>query len=196
VDPTSEEMARSPLDGAGLPGIPVLGFLAGASVIRRRAFLDAGGFDPRFFLGAEEGLLALDLAARGWRMIYLPSLLVRHAPSALRDRSTRGRLLLRNAIYTAILRLPVLMALADCIEALGEAARARTLGWVLRQTAASLPWLLRERHVIAADLQRALRAVRRQHGRLQPADGLRAAASAGRRPLLRRLGPRPRRARS
>jgi hypothetical protein len=39
---------------ADIPGVPVLGFLAGASLIRRSAFLDVGGFEPRLFIGGEE----------------------------------------------------------------------------------------------------------------------------------------------
>lgn len=190
VDPTSEEMARSPLAASGLPGTAVLGFLAGASVIRRRAFLEAGGFDSRFFLGAEEGLLALDLAVRGWHMRYLSSLLVQHAPSALRDRSARSRLLLRNTIYTAILRLPAAMAIADCFEALSEAARARTFGWVLRQTVSSLPWLLRERRVVPPDIQRSVRAIRRQRAQRMAPSGFPAVWRAARILVLRRVRSR------
>jgi glycosyltransferase involved in cell wall biosynthesis len=69
LDPTSRLMASSPLPShAGFPGMAILGFLAGASVIRRAAFLEVGGFEPRFFIGGEETLVAWDLAAAGWQM--------------------------------------------------------------------------------------------------------------------------------
>ena len=75
--------ARShPLPARGpLPGKPLLGFLAGALVVRRTAFLEAGGFDPRFFIGGEEQLLAIELAVRGWTLCYVPQLVVHHHPS-------------------------------------------------------------------------------------------------------------------
>ena len=54
-DPACDVLARSPLPREpGMPGPPLLGFLAGASVVRRSAFLDVGGFEPRFFIGGEE----------------------------------------------------------------------------------------------------------------------------------------------
>src|SRR5207248_4427108 len=85
-DPTCEVLARSPLPREpGMPGPPLLGFLAGASVVRRSAFLEAGGFQPRLFIGGEEELLAADLVARGWWLCYVPDLVVHHYPSTQRD---------------------------------------------------------------------------------------------------------------
>jgi GT2 family glycosyltransferase len=66
VDPTCRVMENSPLQRSPeLPGAPLLGFMAGASIVRRDAFLAVGGFAPRLFLGGEERLLAIDLARRG-----------------------------------------------------------------------------------------------------------------------------------
>jgi hypothetical protein len=63
-DPICPQLARSPLPPEPeLPGYPLLGFLAGASVVRRSAFLEAGGFESRFFIGKEVELLVMDLAA-------------------------------------------------------------------------------------------------------------------------------------
>ena len=70
-DPCCAMMGRSPLPGRpGLPGSPVLGFIAGASVVRRDSFFEAGGFHPRFGVGGEEQLLAIDLVDRGWTLVY------------------------------------------------------------------------------------------------------------------------------
>ena len=44
-----------------LPGRSVLGFLACGAVVRRSAFVQAGGFDPVVHFGGEEERLALDL---------------------------------------------------------------------------------------------------------------------------------------
>src|SRR3954447_15147203 len=84
-DPVCAELARSPLPREpGMPGPPLLGFMAGASVVRRAAFLQAGGFEPRMFLGGEEELLAADLVAAGWWLCYCPELVVHHHPSQMR----------------------------------------------------------------------------------------------------------------
>ncbi|MCQ0011791.1 glycosyltransferase family 2 protein [Actinomadura madurae] len=90
-EPVSEEMARAPLGRPdGLPGPAVLGFLACSVVVRRDAFLDAGGFSDVLHFGGEEELLALDLAAAGWGLAYVPELVVHHHPSALgRDPAAR-----------------------------------------------------------------------------------------------------------
>jgi hypothetical protein len=63
LDPISTEMASSPLsDAHGMPGQVLLGFMAGAVVVRRSAYLVVGGYDPRFFIGGEEETLSLRLA--------------------------------------------------------------------------------------------------------------------------------------
>ena len=81
-DTICQTLAASPLPGAGRCRVSsLLGFLAGARVVRRTAFLEAGGFDPRFFIGGEEQLLAIELAVRGWTLCYVPQLVVRHHPS-------------------------------------------------------------------------------------------------------------------
>ncbi|HZU75415.1 MAG TPA: glycosyltransferase, partial [Dehalococcoidia bacterium] len=91
--PACIEMANSPLPAPRwLPGAALLGFHAGASVVRREAFLAAGGFEPRFFIGGEEELLALDLAAAGLYIAYVDALAVHHYPSAIRDDAGRQRL--------------------------------------------------------------------------------------------------------
>jgi GT2 family glycosyltransferase len=65
-DPICAELAASPIPKPpGMPGHPLLGFLAGASVVRRSAFLEAGGFNEHLLIGGEEEWLAVDLAAAG-----------------------------------------------------------------------------------------------------------------------------------
>src|SRR5690554_2645624 len=58
-DPTCTQMARSPLPGTGgVPGVAVLGFIACAAMVRRDAFLEAGGFDHVVRFPGEEERLA------------------------------------------------------------------------------------------------------------------------------------------
>lgn len=105
-DPLNAVLAASPLPReADLPGRPVLGFLACASVVRRAAYLGAGGYHPLLFFGGEETLLAYDLMARGWGVTYAPSLTARHHPEP-GDRDGRGYLLRRNEVLTLWLRRP------------------------------------------------------------------------------------------
>ncbi len=144
LDPVSALMAQSPLPARGLPGPALLGFLAGASVFRRKAYLDAGGYEPRFFLGGEETLLAYDLAAAGWQMMYAERLTVYRSPSARRDDAGRRRLLARNALWVAWMRRPLASALRRTFEVLNEQRSAGALVDAL----AGLRWALRNRHVV------------------------------------------------
>ncbi|MFI0352683.1 glycosyltransferase family 2 protein [Actinomadura sp. 9N407] len=109
LEPVSELMARSPLGRPDdLPGRAILGFLACSALVRRDAFLAAGGFSETLHFAGEEELLALDLAAAGWGLAYLPELVVHHHPSPHRpDSRLRRRREARNRLLTAWLRRPL-----------------------------------------------------------------------------------------
>jgi GT2 family glycosyltransferase len=159
-DPTCRVMATSPLPhDPTLPGRPLIGFMAGASVVRRSAFLAAGGFHHRLFLGGEELLLALDLAAAGWGMAYVADLVVHHHPSPRRDAAARRRLTVRNALWCAWLRRPWRSAARRTVEILRQ--RPRDAAWRagVRGALAGLPWILRERRPVPAHVDAALRTV-------------------------------------
>ena len=114
-DGASFAMASSPLSGTGLPGREVIGFMAGACLVRREAFIQAGGYEPRLFIGAEESLLSLDIAALGWRLVYTDAMTVHHLPSRLRDDDARRPLVVRNLLWAAWLRrrLPAALAITN-----------------------------------------------------------------------------------
>ncbi|HYN92897.1 MAG TPA: glycosyltransferase [Pilimelia sp.] len=144
-DPIVPELRDSPVAGPDwLPG-PALGsFLAGASVVRRSAFLGCGGFSPRLWLGGEEELLASDLATAGWELCYLADLTVHHHPSVQRDAHLRRRHGIRNTLWFTWLRRPVRPALRrtlhlartvprDRVSVLGALDALRGLGWVLAE---------------------------------------------------------------
>lgn len=141
LDPTCADMAASPLPRAGEPGVPVLGFVACGAVVRRDAFLDAGGFDPVVHFPGEEERLALDLAAAGWQLVYDERVVAYHHPSSLRPpRLARRSLEQRNALLTAVMRRPwpVVarivrdMAIRDAPSALGLVRAVPRLGAALR----------------------------------------------------------------
>lgn len=56
-------------------------------MIRREQFDAVGGFDPRFFMYCEDTDLCLRFAERGWKVVYLPNIEVKH----LWARSWAGR---------------------------------------------------------------------------------------------------------
>ena len=148
-DPIVAELRDSPVRGAPwLPG-PALGsFLAGASVVRRSAFTEVGGFSERLWLGGEEELMAGDLAAAGWELCYLPQLTVHHQASRVRDSHRRRRDGIRNTLWTTWLRRPVGPALLRTVHLLRTLPRDRVTLQGLVAAARGLPWVLRERRVL------------------------------------------------
>jgi GT2 family glycosyltransferase len=155
-------MRASPLPvRAALPGPAVLGFVACGVVVRRSAFLEAGGFHGRFGIGGEEELLALDLAAAGWGLAYADDVVAHHHPAVSRDPARRRRVQVRNALWTSWLRHPAADALGGtgraCLAALRDpAARAG-----LAEAARGLHWVLAERRPVGAELAADLRLLRR-----------------------------------
>lgn len=162
-DPICRELERSPLPAEpGMPGPPLLGFLAGASMVRRAAFLEAGGFEPRFFLGGEEELLAADLAARGWWLCYVPELIVHHHPSLNRDAPTRRWHLVRNALWSAWLRRPLASAVRRTLWTAWSSPWNRGSVRGFATALAGLPWVLRERRVVPRSVEQCFRLLEAQ----------------------------------
>ena len=148
-DPIVPELRDSPVRGAAwLPG-PALGsFLAGASVLRREAFEEVGGFYERLWLGGEEELMAGDLAAAGWELCYLPALTVHHQASRARDPHRRRRDGIRNTLWTTWLRRPLRPAVRRTLQLLRTVPRDRVSADGLLAAVRGLPWVLRERRVL------------------------------------------------
>jgi N-acetylglucosaminyl-diphospho-decaprenol L-rhamnosyltransferase len=149
LDPICEEMALSPLERpAGLPGHPLLSFLAGVSVVRRDAFVEVGGFHQRLWLGGEEELLASDLASRGWRLAYVPEVVAHHLPSTVRDAHLRRRHGIRNTLWFTWLRRPASSAVRRTLRLLVRLPRDRVTALGVVDALAGLGWVLRERRVV------------------------------------------------
>lgn len=151
-DPACEPMQTSPL--GDLPqGRRILGFMAGACVMRVSCFTTVGGYWPPFFIGGEEALMALDFADRGWHMIYASNVVTRHYPSPLRDMAGRRYFLARNSIWTAWMRLPIAMAVRHTatVLMLSETKMARLR--LLAATGMGLPRTLWHRKVVNRQVQ-------------------------------------------
>jgi GT2 family glycosyltransferase len=155
VDPISDAMATAAIGvEPDLPGPSVLGFLACAAVVRREPYLAVGGFEPKLHVYGEEALLAIDLAAAGWGLAYVPSLVVRHLPVADgRNRSARRRRQARNDLLTAWLRRPAPVGARAALRQL----RDRDGRGGLVDALAELPWVWRHRQPAPPPVEAALR---------------------------------------
>ena len=123
----------------------MLGFIAGASVVRRDSFFEAGGFHPRFGVGGEEQLLAIDLVDRGWTLVYAEDIVAYHHPSSRRDPDARSKILVRNDLWIIWLRRPVLTAARRTWRCARQALRDSRIAGGLAAAAWGLPWIIRER---------------------------------------------------
>jgi GT2 family glycosyltransferase len=158
-DPTSERMAASPLGREpGQPGPSVLGFLACSAVVRRDAFLAVGGFSRVLHFAGEETLLAYDLAARGWQLCYVDSVVAHHHPSEVRpDRLTRDVLELRNEALVAWMRRPAAVAVGAGLGLLRRIPKYPPAGLAAAHALLRLPVALARRRRLPAEVEHRIR---------------------------------------
>jgi GT2 family glycosyltransferase len=160
-DPLTPELRESPVSGPDwLPGPALLGVMAGLSTFRVSAFRQVGGFSERMWLGGEEELLALDLAAAGWWMCWVEDVVIHHAPSVNRDPRHRRRLGIRNTLWTLWLRRPVRSALSRTVEVVRSAPADTATARAVLAALAGLPWVLRNRRVVPPEVEAGLRLLR------------------------------------
>ena len=156
LDPVCRVMAESPLPEVPGVGPTVLGFVACGAVVRRDAYLSVGGFHEHFGVGGEESLLAVDLARRGWSCAYVDDLVAHHHPSPVRDVTARRAREVRNELWTLWLR----RRLGTVVRRTGlvlTRLRHPEVRAGIRQAAAGLPWVLRERTAVPLALEEQLR---------------------------------------
>jgi GT2 family glycosyltransferase len=155
-DPVNALMARSPLRDGGTA--EVLGFLACACIVRKEAFLGAGGFSELLFFIGEERLLSYDLATAGWARRYLPDVIAVHEPSAARPAPRlRCQAERRNLLLTAWLRRPAPVALAETLRLARAAVRDPDDRAALAAAARKLPAALRSRRRLPPEVERKVR---------------------------------------
>jgi GT2 family glycosyltransferase len=93
-------------------GLPAFFFPEGACVVRREAYLDAGGCFEPYFVTLTELDLTIRLLARGWDVRYLPGAVFEHRKAQAGRTSGTGilRLRVRNQLWYFWLRFPAAVA--------------------------------------------------------------------------------------
>ena len=105
---------RSGVKGDPPEGIPAYFFPEGACMVRRDAFLAAGGFYGPFFFTLSEIDAAMRLAANGWETRYFPRAPFAHLKRPGSDGGGYHRMLylrVRNELWHFWLRYPPAMAI-------------------------------------------------------------------------------------
>jgi GT2 family glycosyltransferase len=138
--------------------------MAGACVMRRSAFVGAGGYERKFFLGGEETLLSYDIQRLGWRLAYIPAMVLHHHPSLLRDSVQRRKLLLRNALWCAWLRRPWLSVIRETTRQLALVFREPRLMQAVLDACGEAAWAWRRREVLPQEIEARLRCVEKNAG--------------------------------
>jgi GT2 family glycosyltransferase len=168
LDPVSAMMESAGRESP--PGPAVLGFLACGAVVRRDAFLQAGGFRHES-VGGEEALLAIDLAAQGWLLAYVRDVVAHHHPSRMRDGHERATTVIYSELRTAWLRRRPKHVVRLTAAVVAQAVHRRHARRALGQFVHDLPFIIRNRRPVDANLERRLSALcaRRSQMRAGPA---------------------------
>ena len=162
LDPLCEVMAVSNLPHDSRSAIwdvghPIVGFAACGAIVRREAFLHAGGFEQRFGVGGEENILALDLLRSGWQLAYVDEIIAYHHPSPIRDRAKRRQVEARNALWSAWLRRPAASTLTETWRILKRSLKDQAYRAGLVEAARGLSWVLRARNPVSAEIERQIK---------------------------------------
>lgn len=159
LDAVSRKMAAARLGRQKqAPGPAILSFPAFAAVVRREVFRDVGGFHPLLFFGGEERLFALDVAAAGHQLCYVPELTVHHAAESGALTPDRWSLHQRNDCVVDWMRRPLGHAGRATARLAAHSLRdphaARATAGVLQR----LPRALAARRPVPSEIHRALAA--------------------------------------
>lgn len=158
------QRSEAPLREHGITceaGIPVVGFAACGAILRRTAFLEAGGFDRRLGVGGEEHILALDLLRNGWQLAYVDEIVAYHHPSPVRDRGKRKRLEARNLLWSAWLRRPAGTAFSQTWRVIKLSGRDSDYRAGIVGALSALRWVFSERNPVPAAIDHQVRIAER-----------------------------------
>lgn len=108
-----------------------------ASVLRKRAFIELGGYVERFRIAYDEPDFALRCISAGWQIRFETSLTIRHHYSpAQRSEIRMHHMHARNELWSVFMRCPMpqlfAVALFRTARQLGY-ARKRGIAWLLRE---------------------------------------------------------------
>jgi GT2 family glycosyltransferase len=134
-------------------GAAIDGFVACGAIVRRDAFLQCGGFHPRYGVGGEEALLAIDLVRRGWRLAYCDEIVAHHHPQASGARPGRRARMVRNDLWTAWLRGGAGHAVGLTCQVLKKSLNDPEARNGLLEAMRGIPWVLRERRAWARSVR-------------------------------------------
>lgn len=117
-------------------GFPAFSFPEGACMIRREAYLEAGGFFAPYFLASSEVDLGARLQANGWEVRYFPGAAFDHMKADSERQSSEMNLYyrIRNHLWYIWLRFPTSIAVRRTIGYLAfdlveSAYRRETGAW-------------------------------------------------------------------
>jgi N-acetylglucosaminyl-diphospho-decaprenol L-rhamnosyltransferase len=130
-------------------GAAIDGFIACGAIVRREAFLECGGFHPRYGVGGEEALLAIDLVRRRWGLTYCDEIVAHHHPEVSGARPGRRARMVRNDLWTAWLRGGARQALGTTYQVLKKSMKDAEARNGLLEAMRGVPWVLRERRAHA-----------------------------------------------
>ena len=158
TEPLHADMVDTPVpDEPGLPGHRILSYLEGLNVVRREAYEQGGGYDPRLLVGGPEEHLATEMLRHGWELRYVPEVVAHHVPDHKDPGPFVRRLGVRNTLWFAWLRRPLRPALSWSVHVIRSSPKnLATLGGVLGALRA-LPWIVRERDVVPAGVEAQLK---------------------------------------
>jgi GT2 family glycosyltransferase len=150
---------------------------AAAALYRRDAFLEAGGFDERFFCYYEDSDLAFRLRLLGHRCLHVDDAVVHHVGSVTAGRTSDFTVYhsFRNQVWAFVKNMPAPLlwlylpqhVLLNGLQLLGytAAGRPRVILRAKRDALRELPRVLRERRAIQRRRRVGARAIRRSLGR-------------------------------
>jgi GT2 family glycosyltransferase len=126
-----DRLAGHPVSASEGNVTEIFGASAGAALYRRQMLQELGGFDSRFFMYLEDVDLAWRAQIAGWRAVYAPNAVVRHAHSASAGEGSpfKNWHLGRNKVWT----------IAKCYP---PAGLRRYLPAVIAYDLASLPYTM------------------------------------------------------
>jgi GT2 family glycosyltransferase len=146
-------------------------FFSYGCLLRTSALHEVGGFEAHFGYYYEEIEMSLRLLDAGYTILCDPSLKVVHYEDGLgRDYRRINRLLLRNSIFTALLRYPAWCVVPGLLVHVYRFSRTTWISrirdwrgafWAASQVLKSLRWLHRERKPIRYSTLRLVRRLTR-----------------------------------